>query len=230
MTTLYAGKKSDDVLDHLLKRRSLRAADLCDPAPDAAQLDTILQAASRVPDHGRAVPFYFIVFEGEARAQAGKIIRQAFEANNPGCDPDKAREEGERLLRAPMVIAVVYRARRGKHPLWEQMLTAGAVCQNLVLAANASGFAANWLSEWFAYDDAVREGFGLDAHDVLAGFIHIGTPPAGLALEERERPDLPEIVTHWTPDAPVKKGALYERDKFDFPRLGFDPEKLVKAV
>jgi nitroreductase len=223
MTTLYAGKKSDEVIEHLLKRRSVRAADLCDPAPGASQLEVILQAAARVSDHGRAVPFYFLVFEGQAREEAGNIIRTAFIKNNPEAGEEKAGEEAQRLMRAPLVIAVVYRARRGKHPLWEQMLTAGAVCQNLILAANASGFGANWLSEWFAYDGDVRAGLGLDERDVLAGFIHIGSVPKNLALEERERPDLSQIVTRWSPDAALNKGdAAYDRDKFEFPKIGFN--------
>lgn len=223
MTTLYAGKKSEEVLKHLLKRRSVRAADLCEPAPDVVQLEKILQAASRIPDHGRAVPFYFIVFEGQARMKAGEIIRSAFIKNNPEAPGDKADEEAQRLMRAPLVIAVVYRARRGKHPFWEQMLTVGAVCQNLVISANACGFGANWLSEWFAYDDDVRAGLGLDDRDVLAGFIHLGSVPDDLVLEERDRPDLSQILTRWSPDALLNKGdAAYDRDKFDFPRIGFD--------
>lgn len=230
MATLYAGKKSEEVLDHLLKRRSVRAADLVEPAPDAAQLEIILNAAARVPDHGRAVPFYFVVFEGEARKEAGAIIRSVFEKNNPEADSDKAEVEERRLMRAPLVIAVVYRARRGKHALWEQMLSVGAACQNLIVATNACGFATNWLSEWYAYDNDVRAGLGFDKRDIIAGFIHIGTAPEDLSLEERERPELREIVSHWSAEQPLKKGNIYDRDKFEFPSLGFDPAKLVDNI
>ena len=102
-------------------------------------------------------------------------------------------------------------------------MSAGAACQNLMLAANASGFGAQWLTEWYAYDDKTRAAFGLDGRDVLAGFIYIGTPAA--EPEERDRPDLPKIVNYWEQGAALNKGDAYNMDKYGIPRLGFEIKK-----
>ena len=221
MTDLFTGKKSPELLEYLHKRRSaLAKKGLVGDAPSAQELEQILTAAARVPDHGKTCPFYFLVFQGDARHQAGQIVADVFARENPDASADKLREERERFLRAPMVIGVVYRARQGKHPLWEQMMCAGAACQNLLLAANALGYGAQWLSEWYAYHDDVRSSFGLDGRDVVAGFMYIGQP--SVEAEERERPDLSQILTHWTPDAALNKGDGYNRDKFDLPKIGFD--------
>ncbi len=220
MSELYTGKKSEEVLTYLHRRRSpVAKKGLGGAAPNVQELEQILSAAARVPDHGKTFPFYFLVFEGDAREEAGAMIAEVFARENPESDADKVQLERERFLRAPMVIGVVYRARPGKHPLWEQMMSAGAACQNLLLAANALGYGAQWLTEWYAYHDETRAGFGLDGHDVLAGFMYLGQPAE--PSEERERPDLLQIVTHWEPGADVKKGDVYNRKKFDIPHLGF---------
>ena len=211
-----------ECLDLLLKRRSVKAADMKAPGPSKDQLDAILQAASRVPDHGKVVPFYFMVFAGDQRQKAGDKVADIFQKHNPDAPADKVQVEKNRFNRAPCVVAVIYRQRRGKHPLWEQAMTAGAACQNLLVAAHATGFVGQWLSEWYAYDDEMRRFLGLDARDVVAGFIHLGSPPND-APQERERPDLNDIVTHWSPDVDVKKGGQYDRPKFPFPALGFKP-------
>lgn len=218
-TPLYSGKHSDDVLDYLLKRRSMKVKYMKDPAPNAEALNTILQAASRVPDHGKLFPWYFLVFTGDARKQAGEALKKAWLSDAPDAAPAKLELEAQRFMRAPIVIGVISRMRRGKHPQWEQMLSAGAACQNLCLAANALGFATNWLTEWYTYNDTFREAIGLDERDHVAGFIYIGTPDG--EMEERDRPDLSQIVTHWAPDTPLNKGDNYDREGFDFP-----PEKI----
>jgi nitroreductase len=222
--SLIAGKKSDEMLEYLLKRRSVSVKNLAMPAPSPEQIQTILTVAARVPDHGKTVPFYFIVFEGEMRKEVGQIIARHYKVKNPEAPQDKIETEEERFLRAPLVIGVIYRPRRGKHPIWEQMMSVGAVCQNLILAVNASGFGANWLSEWYAYDEDFKRELGLDSKDIIAGFIHIGTVTA--LPEERERPNLDEIVTRWKSGVPLNKGDAAEGNKFDFPTLGFDPGKL----
>ena len=220
MNELFTGKKSSELLEYLHKRRSpLAKKILGGAAPTPVELDQILTAAARVPDHGKTFPFYFLVFEGQAREEAGAMIADVFKAENPDADDDKVQLERERFMRAPMVIGVVYRARPGKHPLWEQIMSAGAACQNLLLAANALGYGAQWLSEWYAYHEKTRAGFGLDGRDVLAGFIFLGE--ASEPSEERDRSDLSEIVTHWRSDATLNKGDSYNRDKFDIPHLGF---------
>lgn len=213
--------KDNQALQLLRNRRSVKAIDLCAPEPDADQLHDILTIAARVPDHGKTVPFYFVLFEGDNRVKIGDVIADAFAENDPVAPADKIEAERQRFCRAPLVVAVVYRARRGKHPLWEQMMSVGAACQNMLLAAHAHGFAGQWLTEWYAYDTRVREAMGLDGRDVIAGFVHIGTPPSGVA-EDRDRPDLSQIVTRWDGVARLNKGDIYDRDKFPFPRFGFD--------
>jgi len=118
------------------------------------------------------------------------------------------------------VIGVISRVRESKNPLWEQILSAGALCQNLCLAANASGFGANWVTEWYAYDPAAREGLGLDKRDHVAGFIYLGTPAA--PPQERDRPALEKIVTHWKPGEPIRNGADYGQAGLGYPQPGFD--------
>ena len=222
MTKLYTGKPSPEVLDYILHRRSAKADGMRAPGPNRAQMKQILTAAIRVPDHGKTSPFYFLVFEGEARNKAAAVIAEAYARNNPDDKPKKSVEAGEKFLDAPTVVAVIYRARKAKHPLWEQIMSVGAACQNLILAANAMGFATQWLSRWYAYDNHVREGLGLDGLDVVAGFIHLGTPPKKHE-GERDRPNLKDIVTYWDGESPLNKGdELYDRDKFDLPGLGFD--------
>jgi len=223
--SVQAGLKSDEMIERLLSRRSVRvkAGELIAPAPSSEQLEVMLTAASRVPDHGMTCPYYFIVFEGAARAQAGEI----FARHCDGKDKAKsAEEERERFMRAPLVVGVVHRKRMAKNPRWEQLMTAGAACQNLVLAANALGFGAQWMSDWFAYDADVCAELGLDELDTVAGFIYIGTP--AVQPEERARPDLDKIVNYYGDGAALKKGDEYGRDKFGYPPLFPDKNSSLK--
>lgn len=186
-----------EALELLLTRRSAKAAMLGEPGPDPAQLTTILTAAARVPDHKKLVPWRFVVFEGEARAAFGRVLLEACAAEERE-PPSAVRLETERtrLLRAPTVVAVVSRvAPHPAAPEWEQVLSCGAVCQNLCLAANALGFDTCWITEWYSYSASVRAALGLAANERLAGFIYIGT--ARERQPERERPDLASITTRW---------------------------------
>jgi nitroreductase len=185
-----------EALDLLKTRRSVKAAELIGPGPSTSEIDTILTIASRVPDHGKLTPWRFIVFEGDARFAAGDKIAAAFAAKYPDATQDQVDKERERLARAPLVIAVVSRA--GEHkkiPEWEQILSAGAAAMSLVFAAHALGYAANWITEWYAYDRRVLDAFGVGQQERLAGFIHIGRSE-GLA-EDRDRPALSEIATRY---------------------------------
>jgi nitroreductase len=147
-------------------------------------------------------------------------LRTAYAAENPDTSPAKIDLESERFLRAPMVIAVVSRIREGKNPQWEQILSAGAACYNLCLAANAMGFGTNWLTEWYTYSPTFKSLMGLDEHDNFAGFIYIGT--ASEKQEDRERPDLSKIVTHWTAQSPtLNKGEGYGQVGKGIPEMGF---------
>jgi nitroreductase len=167
-----------DALELLTTRRSFKAVELAGPVPSATEIDTLLTVASRVPDHGKLAPWRFIVFEGEARRSAGEAIAAAFRAKYPDARAEHIEAERERLVRSPLVIAVVSRA--GPHvkiPEWEQVLSAGAAAMSLVLAAHALGHGANWITEWYAYDRGVLDALGLAPHERIAGFIHIGRPP-----------------------------------------------------
>ena len=186
------------VLDHLASRRSVGAALLGEPGPDGAQLQQLLTIAARVPDHGGVVPWRFIVFQGEARASFGRILLKACLAEEKDT-PSAARLEMERtrLLRAPTVVAVISRVTPNPAaPEWEQILSCGAACFNLCLAANAMGFGTSWITEWYSYSRAVREGLKLAANERIAGFIYIGT--ATEQQPDRDRPQLAKIVTSWT--------------------------------
>lgn len=185
-----------DALQLLKTRRSVKPMELTGPAPGATEIDTLLGIASRVPDHGKLTPWRFIVFEGDARLAAGEAIASAFHADRPDATPEQVEFERKRLARAPLVIAVVSRA--GPHvkiPEWEQQLSAGASAMSLVLAAHALGYAASWITEWYAYDRRVLNALGLAAGERMAGFVHIGRPAK--PPEDRERPPLATIVTHF---------------------------------
>jgi nitroreductase len=185
-----------DALELLKTRRSVKPMELTGPGPTASELDTLLTVASRVPDHGKLIPWRFIVFEGDARRAAGEKIAAIFSADRPDATTDQLTFERDRLARAPLVVAVVSRA--GPHvkiPEWEQVLSAGAAAMSLVMAAHALGFAANWITEWYAYDRRVLDALGLGPNERIAGFVHVGRPAK--PPEDRPRPPLGEIVTRY---------------------------------
>lgn len=184
------------LLDLLATRRSVPLPHLAGPGPDPEELERLLTVAARVPDHGKLVPWRFIVIEGEGRARAGELIAKAFLADEPDADESRVAQERGRLSHAPVVVAVVSRARpHPKIPDWEQVLSAGAVCMNLVVAARAMGFSATWLTQWYAFDRRVLDGLGLGPEERIAGFLHIGRPEQIPA--DRDRPDLAAIVTRF---------------------------------
>ena len=185
------------IIAFLSARRSVKPDRLIAPGPSAAELETILTIAARVPDHKKLAPWRFIVLEGDARARLGDVVAEACVAaeNEP---PSHVRLETERtrLMRAPLVIAVVSRITVHRSaPEWEQILSAGAACLNLCLAANALGYGTSWITEWIAYNQAVGAALSLADNERIAGFIYVGTPAE--RPEERERPALSDIVTRW---------------------------------
>jgi nitroreductase len=185
-----------DAIELLKTRRSIKPSQLEGPPPTAQEIEMLLTVASRVPDHGKLVPWRFIIFEGEARLAAGEAIINAFRAKYPDATTEQVAIEQRRLARAPLVIAVVSRAApHVKIPEWEQVLSAGAAAMSLVLAAHALGYAAYWMTEWYAYDQGVLDALGLKPNERIAGFIHIGRsngPP-----QDRPRPQLAEIATRF---------------------------------
>jgi len=185
-----------DALELLKTRRSVKPMELQGPGPSASELDTLLRIATRVPDHGKLAPWRFIVFNGEARRKAGEKIAAVFRAGNPSATPEQIDFERNRLARAPLVIAVISRAGpHAKIPEWEQQLSSGASAMSLVFAAHAMGYAASWITEWYAYDPRVLDALGLAPNEKITGFVHIGRPVK--APEDRARPDLAAVVSHY---------------------------------
>ncbi len=185
------------LLGFLATRRSVKPDKLLDPGPNSGELDLILKIATRVPDHKKLAPWRFIVFEGAARARMGEIFAEAclLEEKEPPSPVRLAMERG-RFLRAPLVLGVISELKpRPGAPEWEQVLSAGAACFNTCLAANALGYGTSWITEWIAYSPAVRAALQLKDSERVAGFIYMGT--VGEKPEERERPDVANLVTRW---------------------------------
>ncbi|MEE4301860.1 MAG: nitroreductase [Pseudomonadales bacterium] len=187
-----------DTLELLLTRRSVKAIEMVEPGPTDGELDLILRAAARVPDHGKLGPWRFVRFTGDARRAFGDVLVDAWRAANPGDDDARVELERGRFLRAPVVVAVISSILpEHKIPEWEQVLSAGAVCMNMLTATHASGYVAQWLTEWIAYDARVGTALGLGPDERVAGFIYIGSPLQ--EPKERVRPDLEERIRDWTP-------------------------------
>src|SRR5882724_465680 len=189
-----------DLLHCLEIRRSVKPAALSEPGPNPDELRRLLTVASRVPDHGALVPWRFILFQGDARQAASAQPAAAYLAQHPELS-EQTMGTFARLSRlfpqAPLVVAVVSRADPSdRKPEWEQVLTAGTVCMNLITAATTLGYASVWLTGWAAYNVAALAALGVRAEEKVAGFIHIGTakerPP------DRSRPDPDDLVTEWT--------------------------------
>ncbi|GAB1597116.1 nitroreductase [Lysobacter sp. PAGU 2638] len=171
---------------------------LCDPGPDHAQVMRMLRSAVRVPDHGKRVPWRFVRIEGEARAALGERLATRSRERDPGASDAVIDKDRQRFLHAPVVLTVV--ANQGedaKIPASERLLSAGCVCFALLQAAQALGFGAVWLTGWAAYDAEIHRVLGLAGHEVVAGFIHIGSVRQD--APERDRPDPALLLTDWTP-------------------------------
>ncbi len=186
-----------ETLAALDARRSVPAKQLQAPGPDAATLVRMLQSASRVPDHGKRVPFRFLRIAGDDRLALGEmLVARALERDPQASDAVIEKDRG-RFSHAPVVVAVI--ARLGpdeKIPEQERLLSAGCVCFALLQAAQAMGYGAQWLTGWPAYDPAILQALGLGSDEKIAGFVHIGTPK--LEAPERERPDAQALLTDWT--------------------------------
>lgn len=183
-------------LELLTTRRSVKAKDMIEPGPNQEQIRTILQAGHRVPDHGKIGPWRFVVFRGHARAQFTEKLAEIYAEENPDCKEKKLNFQSEVLMRAPVAIAVISTAsQHAKVPEWEQVLSVGAVCQNMLIAATAMGFGAQWLTEWYSYNDRVKALLEMEPHHRVAGFLYFGNFEH--KPEERKRPDLEERITYW---------------------------------
>lgn len=182
------------LLDYLATRRSVPAFQMCEPGPSKSELEDILKLAVRVPDHGKLAPWRFIVYRGERRAEIGEALLSMALVKRPDLSDEMIAVERTRFTRAPVVIGVISTASaHAKVPEWEQVMSAGAVCLNVLMAANAHGYVANWLSEWFAFDSDAFPVLGVQPGERVAGFIHMGSTT--FPITERPRPSLDDVVT-----------------------------------
>lgn len=186
--------KSPATIDLLLTRRSLSAKQMVEPAPTSEEVETILRCGIRVPDHKKLAPWRIQVVQGDARLEVGKIWGDVFKKKNPAASDEQVQFEANRATRAPLFLIVSTRISTDKIPHWEQVLSGGAVCQNIIIATNALGYYAQWVSEWVAYDEDIKTALGIEAGDEILGYIYIGS--AEEAPTERERPNFDDIVTY----------------------------------
>jgi nitroreductase len=187
-------RPSPETLEFLAQRRSASALSLGEPGPSEAELRALLTLAVRVPDHGKLAPWRFVVLQGSGK----RAFVQGLEAI-AAARPDAAKLHAKlgKIRVPPLTVAVVSRVVEGEIPAWEQRLSAGAVCAILIIAAQAMGYGANWITDWYAYDDEAAGLLGLGEGEQVAGFVHLGT--ASEAPLERVRPHLQALITNWAP-------------------------------
>ena len=182
------------VLELLLNRRSVLSRNLTKPGPSDEQLNTILEIACRVPDHRKLEPWRFIIVKDEERKKLGETfcaIRQK------QCDltEEQIQAEKMRYTHAPLVIVVVFSPVEHRTPVFEQLLSCGAVCQHINIASSALGFGSQWVTNWCAFDEQAKNELGLKTYESIAGFFHIGTPEC--IPKDRTRPNIDEKVTYY---------------------------------
>ena len=185
-----------DILSLLRTRRSDSISRMTSDGPTEEEVRAILAAGARVPDHGKLAPWRFIVFRNTGREKFGQVLEKRLHELNPQAGEQQLAFEREKFMRAPLIIGLVSRAApHVKIPEWEQELSAGASGMNILIAATALGFAAQWVTEWNAYDRDIARHLGLEDHERMAGFIFIG----GMSEQptDRDRPDLATIVTEY---------------------------------
>ena len=187
---------TSSILNLLKTRKSASAKAMTAPGPTPEQLSDILGLAVRVPDHGKLAPWRFILWEGDARARFGDVMKARWQALHPDHGEGTLQFVHDLFLRAPTVLAVISTAaEHPKIPVWEQQLSAGAVCMNILLAATAMGIGCQWNTDWVAYDGEIAAAMGLKSHEKVAGLIYLGTPSA--PLEDRPRPDAQALLSRW---------------------------------
>jgi nitroreductase len=186
---------TSSLVAYLESRRSARPRDLVAPGPDADQLRRILAIAARTPDHGKLHPWRFVHVGADRREAFAGLLERAFRADNPDARPAQVEAARAFAFQAPcLVVALSCPVREHKIPVWEQELSCGAACMNLLHAAAALGFGGGWVTGWAAYSPIVRDAFG-GPEERIAGFLFLGTP--GAPLEERSRPAADEVVREW---------------------------------
>ncbi|SDQ95498.1 nitroreductase [Pseudoxanthomonas sp. CF125] len=189
-------------LQFLDSRLSVPSKQLTEPGPDDATLLRMLQAAVRVPDHGKLVPFRLLRIQGQARHALGEALAVRTLQRDPQAPEAAVEKDRARFSHAPLIVTVIARLTPGhKVPEQEQLLSAGCVCFALLQSAQALGFGAQWLTGWAAYDESIGQTLGLGENEKVVGFIHIGTPK--LDVPERERPEVAALLSDWQPPSVV---------------------------
>lgn len=188
---------NNPIIDFLLTRSSAPIPELREPAPSDTEIETMIRIASRVPDHGRLEPWRFILYRGDARVAVGEKLAALAEQREGPLTEGRRQQELARFSRAPVVIGVVSSPKEHpKIPQWEMFLSGGAAAMNLVIAANALGYATNWITNWYSDVEEGRRILGLAPHERVIGFLHIGTF-AG-AAPERPRPDVSTLYADYS--------------------------------
>jgi len=166
---------------------------LAEPAPSPDELAILLRLAGRVPDHGKLAPWRFIVLDREGKAALAERLDALAQSRGDA----RAASKLAKLKVPPLGVAVVSRPVAGDIPEWEQLLSAAAVATTLLYAAQAMGYGANWITDWYAYDGEATAILGLEAGERVVGFSFLGTP--GEPPLERERADPAALATVWRP-------------------------------
>ncbi|WP_262694292.1 nitroreductase family protein [Kordiimonas aquimaris] len=180
--------------DLLMTRRSVRTRDMASPGPDHNAIKKILAAGMRVPDHGKLAPWRFIVLTGPERAKLGKAIQDGMIAEFES-SPKVAEKMSGYATQSPALIIAIYSPNDSRPiPEWEQQLSTGAACQNMIIAATALGYAAQWLTGWASYSKYVAKALQMKPKEKIAGFMFFGDHTEN--PKERPRPD-PEDHTIW---------------------------------
>lgn len=201
MTDSLFNSPNPATYDLLMSRRSVKAKDMAGPGPSRETMEQILRAGVRVPDHGKLAPWRFIVLEGEARAKLGDAICDALIKEQETSEKIAEKMKGYATQGSVLVVAVYSPKDHPAIPDWEQQLSTGAACQNILVAANALGVAAQWLTGWGSYSPTVRTALRLDDKERIAGFLFFGSYPERQP-SERPRPDFNDVVSWgWPADA-----------------------------
>lgn len=185
------------ILDYLLTRSSAPIPELKEPAPDDGEIRTILTAATRVPDHGRLAPWRFILYRGAVCEKIGEKLLELAEKREGPLPEGRRNQELTRFSRAPLVIGVISSPKENpKIPQWEMFLSGGLAAMNLMIAANALGYATNMITNWYSDTEEGRALLGLAPHERVVGFVHIGTHEG--TIVERPRPDISTLYADYS--------------------------------
>ncbi|WP_154222601.1 nitroreductase family protein [Marinicella rhabdoformis] len=187
---------NSSVIDFMHNRRSVLVKNMSEPGPNADELNTILTIASRVPDHRKLEPWRFLVIQGDARQRLSEELAEV-KSQQMDLEPEQLAAEKTCFARAPLVIAVIAAPIEHKTPKNEQILSAGAVCQHINIAAGAMGYASQWVTGWSCENPDAQKVLGLAGHEFIAGYLYIGS--CDEQPTERKRPDLSEKVV-WLND------------------------------